>query len=890
MGTARKRKFSAAAKRDVQLPESLKWIPGPLKDKKDHKNVSIQPNEPDIGLLRMQTETLLRSLRKQHSKKCRKAIELAGHLGQIAEIGPHKLSWWTALAKKNGASIEFTHRSPESDCKLDFAFRPSQIAAVAGKVYVTISAEDIQEKDYLNGRIFWKRDIYHHVLREHRELLEVVIPENTFPAAKIASDRNCVRDLDGPTPAYNAQVHQLQEVLPLARELDRNDEMRDVWLLLQRFAELRYTGLSDQQCLSVASVSLRANALASFRSALEWLKSGLTIPLNSIDGDRLKHDCDKAISLLDRALDRQSQVEAFAAVFLHTQKHIDTFDVIVSSTENLDFARLRTAVGERVSNLTWIDPLRCGLQLNEKSYNPLTIGPASSDRQAAAEFRRFWGERAELRKFKDGRILECVSHNDPDPLADCCRFAAGRQLTIIGERLTEDIDYLVECKAARAEFDGFAREARALEDLPLRITMLQRSTYGAQDGEALIEFESSGRWPDDILALQRTKAAVLLSTATAMEGLRSVKQARVARDALLEHTFFLEVTLPSGQVFNLRIRHDRERELLSSQHDDDKASQMWICRFDAPIRHVSAMQALEGLHPSFTLAQHLLDTWFASHLLSRHFPAMWRESLLATVYLSPGALDAPRSAFCAFQRCLRFLATWDWRVDALTVPTSADSGESVRGDALIALNTRAENLLQALRSKDPAMRKSGMVVVANCHPAGELLAALPPPDRTASLRLTALAKACVPLLCQEDLVSQRQVLMSRLCTPALEDYDVVLHLYGARPQKYKNLNNTQEARLLTTVLQCFVDDLERVYGDTSKFFAGDFSAQASQHAVGMLFDRVVRDKTLRFRVNGNMNAMRAEDDEDEHVQLNSEAVLAEIQRLGHGIVSRIQIN
>ena len=52
-----------------------------------------------------------------------------------------------------------------------------------------------------------------------------------------------------------------------------------------------------------------------------------------------------------------------------------------------------------------------GLVLNSSNaFRLVDHGPAAADEDTAetAEFREFWGKKAELRRFKDGRIVESV--------------------------------------------------------------------------------------------------------------------------------------------------------------------------------------------------------------------------------------------------------------------------------------------------------------------------------------------------------------------------------------------------------------------------------------------------------------------------------------------------
>eukprot|EP00466_Bigelowiella_natans_P001797 jgi/Bigna1/78753/fgenesh1_pg.57_\ len=47
-------------------------------------------------------------------------------------------------------------------------------------------------------------------------------------------------------------------------------------------------------------------------------------------------------------------------------------------------------------------------------FKRIELGPAANDKEAAKQFRAFWGDRSELRRFKDGRINEAVVWDDDE--------------------------------------------------------------------------------------------------------------------------------------------------------------------------------------------------------------------------------------------------------------------------------------------------------------------------------------------------------------------------------------------------------------------------------------------------------------------------------------------
>lgn len=840
MGTAKKRKFSAAARREVVLPPSLRPSPAAAPARKTARDKVV---DEGVGLLRKQADALLETLRKSHAKRCRRVSELCKAVEAISEE-PHKLSWWRARERKAGLAIPFASAPPD-DCLLDFAVRPSQVAQRCGRVYVVMG--DVQDKDYLNHRIFWKAAVYAFAIASRLggqcsgttvsiddQVIEVVAPD-AFDRRKLEKDRNCDRAVDGPTPEYNARVCALTDGLPAAEHADAH---LDAWLLVERFISLRHVPV---RTLDWRRAVAPGNALAAFRATLEKVRKLCGSP-----------ECARAVRLLDSAVDRRSQLEAFAALFL-IDVRADGWDVVVRG--EIDEARLKTALGQRVDRMARLDEESVGLLLSERAHDPMTLGPASVD-PASAAFRAFWGDRSELRKFKDGRILECVVHGH-DPVGECCMHAVpGLQLTV---RPPREVVAAIGRRTAQQDFDELARRVQSMEDLPLRVTQMTRSSAN----EALIEFESSGRWPDDLEALQRTKAAMLLACAGPLNG-------RVAREPdTTSHYLQLQI---GSQPYAVRIRHERERQLTA---EDGWAA--WDRRYELPRRHRPVIGALEGRQGSFPAALDYLDAWLSAHLLDRHVSREWRECLLSHVYLRPGMLDPPRSARLAFARVLRLLARWDWRTDPLAVPFSdpdaLEAGEILTGDALARLHTDADAIFDRSRAKDGAMRRVGMVLVPSYD---RDLRLLQPPNGLISLRLTQLAKSCVAVLDTPAMY----------VTP-LGDYDVVLEL--TPPPRYKNLSDDGE---WAAIQQLWLDDLDRVYGDVCTFFAGrttppsdDKPALGGYTHVGVLFDRVLL-REGRFKVNQNFNATPVDGDT---VKLDVRSMVAEIERLGEGIVQRVVV-
>lgn len=249
-------------------------------------------------------------------------------------------------------------------------------------------------------------------------------------------------------------------------------------------------------------------------------------------------------------------------------------------------------------------------------------GPPPEDTEACESFRQFWGERAELRRFNDGRIIESVvweltgkATNERFQIPGrIVRYIVERHFSISPEAVTvfdakydsvlsapSDIVARYSTPAANASpesvqrlaltaFDDLIKNIKSMENLPLGLVNavavdeslrytspltpfpLSKKTLASLPDcakyipvmEIILQFEQSTRWPDDLAAIQKVKIALLDALA---EGLlaKGALHAAIAWDAdtkPLEDHVALDVLLSSGVAFRARVQHDRERTLM----------------------------------------------------------------------------------------------------------------------------------------------------------------------------------------------------------------------------------------------------------------------------------------------------------------------------------------
>ncbi|CCM06300.1 uncharacterized protein FIBRA_08551 [Fibroporia radiculosa] len=390
------------------------------------------------------------------------------------------------------------------------------------------------------------------------------------------------------------------------------------------------------------------------------------VPLSALE--MLRHDAKMTLDILDHS---NLSEDPFDAVFMRDKRDVATrFDIVLRL--NLSSAKLRDpnthasvehgsaynallehlvsclyrGLGNRTKAISVLHPapqarpvsqahpsnpstIHVGLLLDtEHAFRLVDHGPTAEeqDSEAAQAFREFWGEKAELRRFKDGSIVESVvwSVSTADERTHIpvhiARHVLARHCGLIGDavrtwqtqfdsvvRLPESITGIYRTtgaqtgfKAAMSAFDELVRAMKGLDDrIPLAILTVspiaealrytsvhspvaapgpvifalpQFARY-VEPMEIVIEFEKSARWPDDLRAIQKIKLAffeaLASALATSIKGLTaSVVVGHGAESSDIADQACLEIVTADGWAFRARIWHDREAILLSRLIDD----------------------------------------------------------------------------------------------------------------------------------------------------------------------------------------------------------------------------------------------------------------------------------------------------------------------------------
>ncbi|GER49635.1 nucleolar protein [Striga asiatica] len=150
----------------------------------------------------------------------------------------------------------------------------------------------------------------------------------------------------------------------------------------------------------------------------------------------------------------------------------------------------------------------------EEAFKQAIVGPSPEDKDKAVEFRKFWGDKATLRWFRDGKIAEVAvwEHEEWEKhliIKEIAEHALMRHLSLPKQNIVpivDQLDFVLSygnrdpisfSKNLFKAYEELSKLLRLLEDIPLKISSL----------------EGSGNWPMDEVAMEKTKSAFLLKIA-----------------------------------------------------------------------------------------------------------------------------------------------------------------------------------------------------------------------------------------------------------------------------------------------------------------------------------------------------------------------------------------
>ncbi|KAB5518226.1 Nrap protein [Coniochaeta sp. 2T2.1] len=686
---------------------------------------------------------------------------------------------------------------------------------------------------------------------------------------------------------------------------------------------------------------------------------------------KLASFCNKVHTVLKRALGNRAQLVSVGTVPLPTW----------TLTEHP-----AKPVESRISIHIIFDPANASRQVDH--------GPPAEEKKEAEKFRRFWGDKSELRRFKDGSILETLIWTASTPAELCeeiMRYILPLHLKVTANSVSltfygRGFSALIPSSqadtaafvAARSAFETFEQDVRGLEDVPLHIRQiapisaeLRNATvnppaFGSAKSaprpmDVVVFFEASGKWPENIAAIQRAKIAFLLKIGSLLEEAKREVTTHLGLEdtgSELSNLAFLDVVYSStGAAFRLRIHSDLEEALLDRRTKDKSLPQQTRTEsatllsdfrrlyVQLPL-HTTTLRTYTTRFPALSPTIRLLKRWFDAHKLTSHFPPDLVELFALHTFLSPAPWPVPSSAATGLLRTLLFLSRWDWRSEPLVIDTSATSHADPTTSSDPSLTTptvplsydSASTRLAAWRNIDPAMNRVVLLVSTPSDPSGTahtVLSGSPSPSKVVASRLTSLARSAVSVIRSRGVkIGLPDEGRRLLFVPSLADFDVTLHLSrkflksasrvwegtgtdegeeeSGAVAKFKNLDARTGSMPLPVGIHpaaLLVQQLNKVYNSGVIVF---FQGGEDNGVVGGVWNPLVERRSFRVglvgcyapvdgegkgeRKNGKEGGSESDDEmgsegeeEDDVVEVNRAAIVAEIARIGGDLIERIEV-
>lgn len=342
---------------------------------------------------------------------------------------------------------------------------------------------------------------------------------------------------------------------------------------------------------------------------------------------------------------------------------------------------------------------------------------------------------------------------------------------------------------------------------------------------ALIQFEASGKWPDDLIAIQHIRAAFHIKIA---ECIRQQLHLPVVTSPL-----WFSI-MKNGYVYRFSVIHYREMVLYKEstatgrlkQEHELAAKQLELNIVKKP-HHNSLIHSLNGHYRGYALACRLAKRWISSHMLSNYFCEELIELLTASLFISPQPFEPPNCHATGFLRFLDLMANHDWNAQPLIV----NLNDEIKREDIEKLTERFTNTRDHLPT---------MVVMTSYDKNGAMWTK-PNPNAQIVRRVAMLAEAALNLVENERFDYNNNSIM-QLFRPSTKDYDVVIELdqkfvpqhslvtttatSSALVKLTPSLNNDVKNNVLPVVnfdpSSYFLKELEDAFSDVAMFFHDKF--------------------------------------------------------------------
>ncbi|VEU21885.1 DEKNAAC102871 [Brettanomyces naardenensis] len=679
----------------------------------------------------------------------------------------------------------------------------------------------------------------------------------------------------------------------------------------------------------------------------------IRIPLSLVNQETDGFGPLEKISFL--TFERYVSSKIFKLLSIALKDRVTQIDVKVSETESTYFSIIhrRPSAGVKFVDI--------GLYLDAaESEKRVTKGPLHSQKVEGERFASFWGPKAQVRRYKDGNVqYSCLwpAFGTESPTITIAKYILDLHLqpgisknmvvnstkfnVLLASPLTASLGSshpLIipsHFQELHSSYDSLCKLIYNMESLPLTVKSILPASSSLRGtslllpvpfaitnpdffNDSVMQFETSTRWPDELLTLERTKTAFLLKINAALQNVSGYTSYLTKDNSipyLKDVVTTLNVLTPEGHGFRFSVLTERDELLYLRSIENADAKQKpavtdsyikFMQKYIGSVKHHRAINGLVTRFPFFGPTVRLFKQWIESQLLSTHFSEQLLELIAAKVFIDPAPYPVPSSTATGFLRILNFISHWNWREEPLILDLSADDADSITGtyiDKISGKLTVQEHQMMSenfrkLRKDDPSGNHVQFFVASREDPSGKLWSSNRVGLPMAS-RVTVLSKIVVSLLSRSEGISEGQLRLA--FTPALKDYDFVIEVKDPEDMRarsgvlpgdtFKNLVPSltefpSDVSKFEDPVQNYFSELAARYSNvvvlsTHRYTCLSDEKEGRANVITGIFNPAVVHGKKKFRANIGFNVRPTE---DEHVECNEEAILQQMVRLGGDLV------
>ncbi|OWZ24665.1 Nucleolar protein 6 [Phytophthora megakarya] len=382
-----------------------------------------------------------------------------------------------------------------------------------------------------------------------------------------------------------------------------------------------------------------------------------------------------------------------------------------------------------------------GLRIDpDNAWRIVDKGPSADDKLASTQFRQFWRGKSELRRFKDGAIIEAVvwegintenRHRVLDAIVNFiipahCPQLPSSQIKTSNAALYSALDIeepagLKKTKASNASFEStmnsvsklwvifnnFAKTLRDLDSLPLKVSDVlpvhpafrYTSLFSVQPHPLAYskgEKQNAAPMPHVntvleplVLHLKFERSSAWPNEKMALMHAKTGFYVHIGHELQSRLNLRCEVAkdcvdvFMSGFVFRLVIRSEKELSVVTGAAGLKKLALVHSPEYvkvkreaDYLSKHSSTVHALHTKNTSYGPTVRLVQRWLADKAMSNMLPIEAVELLVADVFLTTAATSTPHSVLSSFLRFLKNVSSFDWQ----NMPFIVDLNNSLDDD------------------------------------------------------------------------------------------------------------------------------------------------------------------------------------------------------------------